>query len=153
MAHDYQTELTPGLEFEKFVHAHPLFINRLTPYEAMSRRADRFLDGVPCEIKLDRNWPNTHNLFIETSERSGFSGPMHPCGAAVGEPDDWYLIGNEQRVFLFTRAELRILYRTHVGIHNLDRSCGYLIRCSTATRVFDLIPKKPQFVSDDIGLW
>ena len=68
------------------------------------------------EIKLDTQWPDTGNLFIEIKERRAADGTSQWRAAGIYDASNpWlYLIGNYYRFWLFRCEDLRRLHRTGV---------------------------------------
>ncbi len=89
------------------------------------------LQGI--EVKFDRKFRETGNLFIETSERSTPESQWHPSGI-LKEDNSWaYAIGDYEKLYVFAIKQLRILYKK--GLYkevSTPTSEGFLLPLMTA---------------------
>lgn len=98
--------------------------------------------GGILEIKLDRRFRETGNLFIETEERHNVHVPFKPAG--VHGRGRFYVIGDYQTVFLFTRKQLRRHEATCRKVET-DTAKGFLLPVGTAH-------EEAEDLTDSLGL-
>jgi hypothetical protein len=109
----FRERLSEGHEFEDFCidvlwdHGIPLLL-----YRSKRWQWERGESRIGAEIKLDRLWKNTGNLFIECEERRSDDGTSNwrPAGIYdAGNP--WlYVIGNEEMLWIHGTTWLRLLH-------------------------------------------
>lgn len=106
---NYAANLEQAREFEDFV-ADVLYERAGMVIHVYRSRRHQVAYGecrVGLEIKLDRKWRDTGNLFIETEERHNTSVPFKPAGINGG---CWlYVIGDYVKFWLFAAAALRLM--------------------------------------------
>lgn len=109
----YVSNLELAREFEDFVYyqlakvGFNCYMNRSRKYQLLCGS-----DSMPLEVKLDRKFQETRNLFIETEERhSAEDGvPFKPSG--IFGPAILFAIGDQTRFWVFpTRWLRRSFYR------------------------------------------
>lgn len=90
-----------------------------------------------AEIKFDEKYGETHNLWIETKEKShpqgGRNGEYVPSGINRGDNSWLYIIGNYDTVYIFQKTILQILSHDHqIRENNTKTSLGFLLKKSEA---------------------
>jgi hypothetical protein len=105
----YEANLEAAKEFEDFA-SDVLRVQWLLSIHVYQSKRRQIRDGESApgvEIKLDRNWGKTGNLFIETSERWNNEVAFRPAG--VNGKCWLYLIGDYDRFWLFGTSTLKKL--------------------------------------------
>lgn len=84
------------------------------------------------EIKLDKRWQQTGNLFIETAERWNSQVDMKPAGI---HGENWFYIqGDFTRFWLFATSALRNAEPSYRST-SIDTAVGFLMPTSHADRL------------------
>lgn len=109
----YEQCLHDGLEFQDFAVA-TVYREWGLPIVTYASKATQCAVGesvTGVEMKLDRKWESSGNLYIETHERSraeyGWS-----LGGILRRDNSWlYLIGNQAGFWLFAKRHLLVAYQ------------------------------------------
>lgn len=112
MTEEYINKFQEGLEYQDFV------IQRLCQggivLSAYSSRSFQNSNGETVqgvEIKLDKRFKETGNLYFEVSEKSSPDKPNYTPSGIFREDNTWlYLIGDREQAYMFTINMLRQLY-------------------------------------------
>ncbi len=80
------------------------------------------------EIKLDKKFNKTGNLWIELQERSNKHIPYSPSGVFAKDNAWIMIIGSYETIYIMSKRQLQIESekRRHV-INNMDTSVGFLL--------------------------
>ena len=122
--------LEVGLEYQDFVMT--LFYEMglsIHPYSSRSEQYKKGENKAGIEIKHDRNFRKTGNLYIEIAEKSHASNVSFVSSGIYRNDNSWlYVIGDYDEAFIFGKNVLKSLhvegrYRVHVG----DTSKGMLL--------------------------
>ncbi len=130
----YKANFAAGQEYERFIadkwpffFGHPLRIHE----GRMAQLKGETEEGV--EIKLDRMFHKTGNLYFETAEKSNPDNPqMVESGILRNDNTQWFLIGNKHEAFIF---DILVLRRCEKNNHY------WLIRRETSTSQGWTMPK------------
>jgi len=134
----YRRDLGRGVLFEDHV-CRVLYLAGL-PFQVFRSRDGQQLWGestLGLEVKLDENFRETGNLFVETEERPGRSYEWKPAGI-YSECRPWlYAIGDFFTLFLFATSTLRNMHKRRcfreVG-NRSDTGRGFLLPVDTAQK-------------------
>jgi hypothetical protein len=136
---NYLSNLEQGKEFEAFVFDTMLHERRLVVGGYMSRHY-QVLHGESAtgvEVKMDMEFRNTGNLFIETMERPSVLDTYKPAGI-YHESDPWLMvIGDFSSFWVFATQTLRNYHGTGVCVEVENRSetgKGFLLPVCKADR-------------------
>lgn len=135
---DYQRELQSGQEFEKFVIK--LFADRgvdLHLFDTVEQQKHgETVEGV--EIKLDRKFRKTGNLFIETEERSTSDSAWHAAGVTKDDNSKVIAIGDKKTIWLLNVRVLRELWKSKVYrevTNDTNTGKGFVLPIDVANKV------------------
>jgi hypothetical protein len=108
----YTQQLNDGLEYQDFICdlLYRLGIPLLS-YSSKKYQIEKGENKAGFEIKYDKQFAKTTNLWIECYERVIPDKPYVPSGIFR---DDWtwlYVIGDYRMIFVFPKKTLRTLYR------------------------------------------
>lgn len=107
----YDADLEAGMEFEDFVYE-ILYLHGLPVVAFRTMRGQRRGENLAgFEIKYDRLFAQTRNLFIETEECPEPGMPLKPAGIYARDNSWLYVIGNRSVLFFFAHTTLRELHR------------------------------------------
>jgi len=106
---NYGQNLEVGTEFQDFVadtlHEEAGLV--VHNYRSRKYQVNKGENRIRLEVKLDRKWHKTGQLFIETEERWNTEVPMRPAGINA---NNWlYAIGDNQKFWVFATSTLRNL--------------------------------------------
>lgn len=126
----YEKDLREGLKFQD--HAMRLFYEQKgIPLMFFSSVANQVhvgenLNGV--EIKYDRRFRQTGNLYIETRERSSPTSQWHEAGITKQDNSWAFAIGDYDLIYVFAVKQLRWLWNMN-KYHRVktDTSEGFLL--------------------------
>lgn len=136
--HNYESNLFEGKDFEDFAFdaiQHDLYI---VPCGYKSRHY-QILHGesmTGVEVKLDKRFRESGNLFIETAETHHQSSPMKPSGI-YHDADPWMIIiGDKATFWAFATKHLRVEHKSGMFREvSTPTSRGFLLPVSDAERV------------------
>ncbi len=128
----YLESLQAGLNFQDHVADWILKEIKipLTIYSSINRqKEEESAQGI--EIKLDRKYSQTGNLYIEYEERCNPESQWHPSGI---NRQDWLLIiGDYQKIWLLSTKHLRIIkQRGNCKLVETETSKGFLLSVKLA---------------------
>jgi hypothetical protein len=111
----YDRKLEAGLEFQD--HAMKLFYRIGIPLMTFASFKNQVATGENLngiEIKLDRHFRETGNLYIETAERSSSDGEYWHKSGIWRDDNSWlYAIGDYKTLYLFSIKHLRALEKEY----------------------------------------
>jgi len=123
-----------GLDYEKFVYE-VLPAQKRINIEPCKTKKEQYLYGeniAGWEIKFDRNFRNTNNLYIETGEKNWDAPHFTPSGIHKAS---WnYLIGDYQTIYVFTAKFLVASERKYEPVVT-ETSKGFLLPLSDAEEI------------------
>lgn len=127
----FPKRLSEGHEFEDFC-VDVLWDNGIAVllYRSRQRQWTSGESRLGAEIKLDRQWCNTGNLFIECEERRNSDGTSLWRKAGIyEETQPWlYVIGNERLIWIHGVRILQILHDTKgYKWRETDTAKGFLL--------------------------
>jgi hypothetical protein len=129
----YDAQRRLGEAFEGYVlerfRAEGLEVGRHTTAALQLSRGDLVVEGQDLEVKFDRLFASTGNLYIETAEkRNADRVGWTPSGVCAASAAVWYGIGDYRDFFLFQRVTLRDVARTARPIEiAMKTSRGFLL--------------------------
>jgi len=141
---NYRDKLEQGLQFQDYVVANLARVGIIImAYSSQKYQYNKGESFSRHEIKLDMNMKGTGNLFIETAEkRDIYSTTWVPSGIMAKDNALYYIIGDENKVYMFSKKILRRLLNTKYS-NKMDietgTSKGFLIPCDTAEKYADVI--------------
>jgi hypothetical protein len=127
----YQEKLIEASEFQDFVS--DMLYDTGIPINLYTSKKYQYNKGesrAGFEIKHDRQFESTGNLFIEVKERHDPEGQYVPSGILRKDNTLFYVIGDYKRTFLFGKKQLIKLIKTQKFrlVENGDKTgIGYLI--------------------------
>lgn len=83
-------------------------INLYTSYKYQIEKGE---SRAGVEIKYDKSFEGTGNLYIETQERYNENKPYVPSGINRNDNTIFYAIGNKKRVLVFCKKQLKELIK------------------------------------------
>jgi len=129
---DYNANLSEAKLFEDFVHDTLLHHKKIIVgvYRSRQYQVNYGESATGVEVKLDKSFRSTANLFIETEERSSVLDRWHPAGI-YHDSDPWlFAVGDTAGFWLFATKTLRNV-KEHGGfkqVHNSsDTGIGFLL--------------------------
>lgn len=126
MTENYRQQLADGQAFEQFIKEQ-LLHKRAINLEIIDTYEEQYTIGETkqgYEIKYDKKYKDTGNLYIETKEKSNPANPYYvPSGIFRQDNTHTWIIGDYKQVYLFNKQTLIELYE----------SKNYLRYVSTAT--------------------
>jgi hypothetical protein len=133
----YRAKLEEGQRFQD--HVMEIFWNELKyPLMNFSSREMQMhaenMQGV--EIKFDKKFRSTGNLWIEVAEKSSCANERWVPSGIMKESNDWlFAIGDEDTLFVFARSLLVNFYKGRkYHIHETPTSRGFLLPVDVARR-------------------
>lgn len=107
----YAQQLEEAAEFEDFVCIQLAYkgivIQNLKGHKGQIQRGEN-LNGI--EIKNDKIFTRTRNIYIETHEKSNPNNPLYVLSGIYRNDNSWlYLIGDYSDLFIFGKKALKRL--------------------------------------------
>lgn len=133
---NYQTLLEEGLKFQDFVTMELMRRGVLTILCFRSQqyqyRVGESANGV--EIKLDKRFRQTGNLYIEIAERTSTDKQFSPSG--IHRPDNTWLwvIGDYKTLYIFAKNVLQLVQKRFIPVITAT-SKGYLMPVGDAKKL------------------
>lgn len=107
----YQQQLKDGIEYQDFVYDQLYGIG--LPVLSYSSKKYQLLRGENkpgIEIKYDKKFHATGNLYIEIAEKSSPSKLNFVESGIYRDDNSWlYIIGDRERIFVFSKTILKLL--------------------------------------------
>lgn len=129
----YKEMLSKGLHFQDFVIEELYKIG--LPIISYSSKEFQNLIGenkAGIEIKLDRKFRNTNNLYIEFEEKSNPTNSSFVKSGILRNDNTWlYLIGDYQTIYIFSKKQLIILLK-HCQLHPKNKEKLILVLTPTS---------------------
>jgi hypothetical protein len=148
MTQYYKEKLNQGLFFQDFV-LELLYENGLPIISYSSKEYQNTIgeNKAGIEIKNDRNFRKTGNLYIEVAEKSNPENiNFVPSGIYRNDKSWLYLIGDEEKIFILSKKQLQLLHK--IGKYEEKQtptSRGFLLLVTDAEKLYSLkeiIPTK-----------
>jgi len=125
----YQNQFKKGKEYEKFI------VDKFKEYGITLTLTKDFNEQINIgetyegyEIKFDDKYKETSNLWIETQERTKIDNKYVESGILRNDNTIYYVIGDYECVFIFSKDKLKELKKTHdIRENNMKTSKGYLL--------------------------
>ena len=126
-----------GRDYEEFV-VKVMLEQRSTKLEIFRTIEEQYYIGESrqgYEIKLDRNFQRTGNLFIETGEKVPWKDEYTNSGILRNDNTIYYLIGDKREIFILSKRQLRAFHNDSTLLKNYntfegETSRGYLLKLS-----------------------
>lgn len=131
----YKPRLAEALEFQDYV-AEKLYETGLPLFNYASKKyqCERGENKLGVEIKKDKKFNSTRNLWIEVSEKSDPSKECYVTSGIRRNDNTWlYVIGDEQVIFIFPKRFL---------VKLLESNRYKIIENGTKTSKGFLLPEK-----------
>jgi len=113
MTEDYKEKFEAGIQYQDWV-VEKLYDAGL-PIISYSSKKYQYMIGenkAGMEIKLDRNWAKTGNLYIEIAEKSNCNNANFIDSGIYRNDNTWlYLIGDYTKIFIIAKSFLKILHK------------------------------------------
>lgn len=126
----YNKELKDALEYQDFV-AEELWKIGLPLFNFSSKKYQikHGENKLGVEIKLDKIYASTENLWIEMKEKSHPNNPVYVNAGIFRNDNSWiYLIGNYETIYIFTKKQLRDISTQYKAQENKTKtSIGFLL--------------------------
>lgn len=113
MTNYYSQKLQEGYEYQDFISDRLRCegIN-IGVYSSRKYQLERGESAIGIEVKLDKNFRRTGNLYIEVAEKSNENLKQYTDSGIFREDNAWgYLIGDYQEAFLLSTKQLRAVYK------------------------------------------
>ena len=130
----YKKKLREGLEYQDFVfdqlqhmEGMPIFLGA---YASEKYQYEKGESPSGLEIKYDKRFHETGNLFIEIAEKSDASLPEYTPSGIMRNDNTWlYLVGDYEQAFIFPKKLLRafcVPSNPAISYREIATSQGYL---------------------------
>lgn len=135
MTVEYREKLEDALKYQDFVK-HELY-KRGIPIVFNDSRHYQYTEGeniLGIEIKNDKRFRDTGNLYIETAEKTNASNESFVPSGICREDNSWlYLIGDYQTIYIFGINTLNWMHRKNkYERRETETSQGFLLPLATA---------------------
>ena len=135
----YKDKLIQGLHFQDFVIEELYKIG--LPIISYSSKEYQHLIGenkAGIEIKNDNNYEKTGNLYIEIAEKSNSQNYVFVMSGIYRNDNSWlYLIGNQNKIFVFGKKHLIYLHKTKgYKEKEIATSKGFLLPVIEAENIY-----------------
>jgi len=138
---DFDAAVEAGKKYEDFVMS-VLWDNHIVclPHRSRYYQWEFGENQQGIEIKEDRKFSTTGNLFVETRERrtTDESSSWRPCGIYDDPPPRLYCIGDYSTIYLLPVSVLRWMAEAgrfgHQVANGTGTAYGYLVPTVTATK-------------------
>lgn len=146
MEYNYAKLLQDGKDYEEFV-VKTMLAKRNIKLDIFRTLEQQFYVGESAqgyEIKLDRNFRKTGNLYLEVGEKKPSADVYIDSGILRKDNTVYYLIGDYSEIFILSKRQLRSLfhdgtlyrqYNTHMG----ETSMGFLLNFTNSMTDFLII--------------
>lgn len=153
MTEEYKNNLSSGLEFQDFVI--DMFYSIGLPLISYSSKLYQIKIGenkAGIEIKFDRKFRETGNIYIETAEKSNKNNPEYILSGIYRDDNTWlYVIGDYHIIYILSKKQLKKAHERHRYKEVVTpTSKGFLIPISDIENRFSL--KTLEFVFDKDSL-
>lgn len=133
----YKEQLNNSLEFQDFV-ADTLYHNGIIimNYGSKKYQIEKGENKIGCEIKNDKKFRQTGNLYIELKEKSNPYN-MNYIDSGINRSDNtWvYIIGDYNTLYIFGKRMLYYLSKKYTAIENKTKtSIGFLLPINEADK-------------------
>jgi len=137
----YDDQFQKGKEYEQFI------INKLKEHGITLTLTKNFNEQINIgetyegyEIKFDDKYRDTHNIWIETEERTDPEKQYVDAGINRKDNTIKYVIGDYERIFIFKKSMLKeLMNEKEIRENNMKTSKGFLLTESEAFRYSDRI--------------
>lgn len=132
MTENYKQQLADGQAFERYIKEQ-LLLRREIHLEIIEDKKEQYTIGETrqgYEIKLDKRYKDTGNLYIEIKEKSNPANPYFvPSGIFRQDNTHTWIIGDYTQVYLFNKQKLIELYESkdYLRYVSTSTSHGFLL--------------------------
>jgi hypothetical protein len=137
----YEDQFKDGKKFEQFVinELKNIGINlTLTKTKEEQINIGETYEGY--EIKYDKKYCETKNIWIEVEERTDPDKDWVKSGILRNDNTIKYVIGDYDRIFIFLKETLKSLYGDYeIQTNNMNTSKGFLLSNLESIRYSELI--------------
>jgi hypothetical protein len=130
MTDEYKEKLEAGLEFQDYVAKKLIEVIGIPVTTYSSKKFQlKGENRQGFEIKFDRRYDETGNIYIETHEKSNAENPFYVDSGIYRDDNTWlYIIGDYNKLFIFGKRTLILMhdskrYRQIIT----DTSKGFLV--------------------------
>lgn len=115
MTEYYKEKLEAGLQYQDYIadklrKEDPCMI--FIPYTSRKSQVEKGESASGIEVKHDMRFSETGNLYIEVAEKSKPEMPSYTKSGIFRDDNTFlYLIGNYEQAFLFSKDQLKNVYR------------------------------------------
>ena len=131
----YRMQLRDGMEFQDYVTRKLYQAGIVVVTYASKRFQNLFGENIlGMEIKLDKKFRKTGNLYIETHEKANPKNLDYVPSGINRDDNSWlYAIGDEERLFVFSPKYLHMIKSKYREITK-PTSIGFLIPLADAEK-------------------
>lgn len=139
----YQINLEEGREYQDFVLDKFLNIGMaIVGYSSYKYQKEKGETSAGIEIKYDKKFKDTKNLYIEYGEKDPKAKEYVRSGI-LREDNTWlYAIGDYKTIFIFSKRLLKVLLKSEITKNkhvSTMTSQGYLLREDIAFKYADKV--------------
>jgi len=133
----YKDQLNEALEFQDFIadtlYQHGIVIMN---YGSKKYQIGKGENKIGCEIKYDKKFRETGNLYIELKEKSNPYNINYIDSGINRKDNTWlYIIGDYKTIFIFGKRMLYFLSQKYTAIENKTKtSIGFLLPITAAEK-------------------
>jgi len=137
----YEQKLRQGLYYQDFV-VEKLYEIGIPIISYSSKEYQQVVgeNKAGLEIKNDSLWKKTGNLYIEISEKTRKENELYVPSGIYRDDNTWlYLIGDNSRIFIFSKRQLRYIHKTNKFKeieNNTKTSLGFLLPVDKAEKFY-----------------
>jgi len=108
---DYKEDLEAGQQYQDYL------LEKLLPHgiqlmyytSLKKQKVGETINGI--EVKYDRKFRKTGNLYITTQARATSNSDYHPCGVTKLDNSWLYMIGDEKDVYILGKKQLYTFFK------------------------------------------
>ena len=136
MTEYYKEKLEEGISYQDFVYVElykiGLPVINYSSKEFQHKKGEN-LAGI--EIKFDQKFRDTHNLYIETAEKTNANNTMWVSSGIYRNDNSWlYIIGDYKTIYIFSKKQLKDIKENYHQSDTNPTSKGYLLPIRDAER-------------------
>ena len=137
----YNEKLQEGKEYEDFISEKLRSVGIITGiYTSKRWQLEHGESASGIEIKFDKRFKETGNLYIEVAEKSHPSMPEYsPSGIMRNDNSYLYVIGDYDQAFMFAKKQLQVIYentqywsKRGIQLRQTKTSKGFLFPAKSA---------------------
>jgi len=106
------------------------------------------------EVKYDKKFRDTGNLWIECQERSNTKLPYSPAGIFANDNAWLFIMGDYKTLYIFSKKQLKVeCEKRRKIINHMDTSIGFLLPIKDADHlilhVININTKKEEYIKEE----